>query len=260
MGLFDIFSRSPAQKAEKLKTKLSQKYGDPSTRQAAIEALGALYVPEATEALLSRFTFSVEPQTRDAEEKETVFHLLGQRGETAAEAIQAFLKHHEVGSSWALRTLQSILPEAQTLGFVCEFLQKLSRTYSRSSEKKLVLLQYLADKQHPTIPSATLPFLDDMTDDVKINALLVLAKHPTEEARIPILELLLAPSTAKRVQIHALEALYTSGLPVQGYREKVESLLSPPWYLNRAGVLRRLDESTPKEPSQKEATPKNEDK
>ncbi|MCL2626142.1 MAG: HEAT repeat domain-containing protein [Cystobacterineae bacterium] len=243
MGLFDIFSRSPAQKAEKLKTKLSQKYGDPSIRQAAIDALGALYVPEATEALLSRFTFSVEPQTRDTEEKETVFEILSERGEAAVETTQAFLKRYENGTSWALRVLENLLPEEQTLAFVCEFLQKLSRTYTRSSEKKRVFLQYVVDKQHPAIPSAALPFLEDMTDDVKINALLVLAKHPSEEARVPILELLLAPSTAKRVQMQALETLHASGLPVQGFREKVEALLSPPWYLNRAGVLRRLDES-----------------
>jgi HEAT repeat protein len=132
---------------------------------------------------------------------------------------------------------------------VCEFLQKLSRTYSRSPERKLVFLQYLADKQHPAIAPAALPFLEDMADDVKINALTVLGKHPHEEARIPILELLLSLSTAKRVQTHALEALYTSGLHVQGYREKVEAMLSPPWYLNQAGLLRRLGEdNAPKNP------------
>lgn len=242
MAFFDIFQRSPAQKAEKLKSKLAQKYGDPSIRQSAIVALGELYVPEAIEALLGRFTFSVEPQSRDAEEKEEVFHLLCERGEAVVELAQEFLKRYEVGTSWALRILENVLPEEKTIGFACEFLQKLSRTYSRSSEKKLVFLQYVADKQHPDIAQAALPYLEDMTDDVKINALIVLGKHPAEEARIPMIELLLAPSTAKRVQTHALEALHASGLPVQGFREKVEALLQPPWYLNRAGVLRRLDE------------------
>ncbi|MCL2012485.1 MAG: HEAT repeat domain-containing protein [Cystobacterineae bacterium] len=247
MGLLDIFNRSPEQKVEKLKTKLSQKYGDPSIRQTAIAALGELHVPEAVEALLGRFTFSVEPQTRDAEEKEEVFELLCERGEAAVELVQAFLKRYETGTSWALRVLAHILPEEQTTTFACEFLQKLSRTYTRSFEKKLVFLQYVADKQHPAVAPATLPYLEDMTDDVKINALLVLGKHPFEEARIPILELLLSPSTAKRVQTHAIEALYTSALSVQGYREKVEALLQPPWYLNRAGLLRRLDQAPTKE-------------
>jgi len=248
LGFFDIFNRSPAQKAEKLRAKLSQKYGDPTIRQTAIVALGELQVPEAIDVLLGRFTFSVEPQTRDAEEKEEVFKLLCERGEEAVELVQAFLKRYEVGISWALRVLENILPEEKTIAFTCDFLEKLSRTYTRSPEKKLVFLQYVADKQHPAIAPATLPYLEDMTDDVKINALLVLGKHPFEEARVPILELLLSPSTAKRVQTHALEALHASGLPVQGYREKVEALLTPPWYLNRAGVLRRLDEAkTPEE-------------
>jgi len=246
LGFFDIFHRSPAQKAEKLKAKLSQKYGDPSIRQSAIVSLGELHVPEAIDALLSRFTFSVEPQSRDGEEKEEVFKLLCERGEEVVELTQAFLKRYEVGTSWALHLLEKVLPEEDTLTFACDFLEKLSRTYTRSPEKKLVFLQYVADKQHPSIAASAIPYLEDMTDDVKINALIVLGKHPSEAARIPILELLLAPSTAKRVQTHALEALHTSGLHVQGYREKVEALLSPPWYLNRAGVLRRLDEEAVK--------------
>jgi len=252
LGFFDIFHRSPAQKAEKLKAKLSQKYGDPSIRQSAIVALGELYVPEAIEALMTRFTFAVEPQSRDTEEKEEVFVILCERGEAVVEHTQAFLKRYEVGTSWALRLLEHVLPEEESLAFACDFLEKLSRTYTRSPEKKLVFLQYVADKQHPAIAAATLPYLEDMADDVKINALIVLGKHPSEEARVPILELLLAPSTAKRVQTHALEALHASGLHVQGYREKVEALLLPPWYLNRAGVLRRLDEEAPKEASSKE--------
>jgi HEAT repeat protein len=247
LGFFDIFNRSPAQKAEKLKAKLSQKYGDPTTRQSAIASLGELHVPEAIEVLLSRFTFSVEPQTRDTEEKEEVFNILCERGEAAVEPAQAFLRRYEVGTSWALRVLANILPEEEIIAFVCEFLQKLSRTYARSPEKKLVFLQFIADKQHPEIAPAALPYLEDMADDVKIHALLVLAQHPFEEARVPIIELLLAPATAKRVQTHALETLHASGLPVQGYREKVEALLLPPWYLNRAGVLRRLDEDKNKE-------------
>ena len=250
MGFFDIFQRSPAQKAEKLRAKLSQKYGDPTIRQSAIVALGELYVPEAIEVLMSRFCFSVEPQSRDTEEKEEVFRLLCERGQAVVDSAQAFLKRYEVGTSWALRLLEHVLPEEESLAFACDFLEKLSRTYSRSFEKKLVFLQYVADKQHPDIAKAALPYLEDMTDDVKINALIVLGKHPAEEARVPILELLLAPSTAKRVQTQALETLHASGLPVQGYREKVEALLLPPWYLNRAGVLRRLDEdAAPPSPS-----------
>jgi hypothetical protein len=185
LGFFDIFHRSPAQKAEKLKAKLSQKYGDPTIRQSAIVALGELHVPEAVEVLLTRFSFSVEPQSRDTEEKEEVFNMLCERGEEAVELAQAFLKRYEVGTSWALRVLESVLPEEDTIAFACDFLDKLSRTYSRSFEKKLVLLQYVADKQHPAIASVAVPYLEDMTDDVKINALIVLGKHPAEEASVP---------------------------------------------------------------------------
>ena len=61
--------------------------------------------------------------------------------------------------------------------------------------------------------------------------------HP--EAREPILRLLTAPETARRVQTAALAALADSGFGVQGYREKVESLLGEPFFIDRAGIVKR---------------------
>jgi hypothetical protein len=60
-----------------------------------------------------------------------------------------------------------------------------------------------------------------------------------EPAREPILALLTAEETARRVQTAAIAALYDSGFGVQGYREKVESLLADPYFVDRAGIVKK---------------------
>ena len=63
-------------------------------------------------------------------------------------------------------------------------------------------------------------------------------------AREPILALLTHPETAKRVQTAAVTALNESGFGVQGYREKVEGLLTDPYFVDKSGILKRRDAKT----------------
>ena len=53
MGIFDFLGGSGPEKALKLKSKVTQKYGDPSTRQKALQQLGEMKFPEAVTVLLS---------------------------------------------------------------------------------------------------------------------------------------------------------------------------------------------------------------
>lgn len=109
----------------------------------------------------------------------------------------------------------------------------------RDPEKKVVLLHYITGKQEPRIAPAVLPHLDDMADEVKIATLKALGPQKHEPAREPILRLLTAQDTARRVQTAALSALQESGFGVQGYREKVEAVINEPYYLDGNGLVRR---------------------
>ena len=60
--------------------------------------------------------------------------------------------------------------------------------------------------------------------------------------------LLTAPETARRVQTAAIEAIARSGFGVQGYREKVESLLPEPFFVDKAGILKRRGAPAPGQP------------
>ncbi|MFB1484747.1 HEAT repeat domain-containing protein [Corallococcus sp. RDP092CA] len=240
MGLFDFLSGgSGPEKALKLKSKVTQKYGEPSTRQKALQQLGEMQYPEAVTVLLSRFTITVDPLTTDADEKEHTFELIKHFGEAAVEPVSAFLKTSDQATSWALRILQALLSEDALMGVITDTLQHLSSRYTRDPEKKVVLLHHVQGKPDPRVPPAVLPFLEDMSDDVKIAAINVLGPLKYEPAREPLLKLLTSEDTARRVQTVALAALAESGFGVQGYQEKVQATLVEPYSLDKEGRVQR---------------------
>lgn len=239
MGILDFLGGSGPAKALKLKAKVMQKYGDPVSRQKAIQQLGELEGPEAVSVLLSRFTITVEPQTTDADEKDQVFEMIRGRGAAAVPSVTDFLARTDLASSWAVRVLSALLPEPEVVAILVAQLQTLAKSYSRNPEKRLVLLNWLAGKDDPRIAPTVMPFLDDMADDVRIAALRTLGPLKYEPAREPVLQLLTAPETGRRVQVAALEALAESGFGVQGFREKVEALAPDPFFVDKAGVLKR---------------------
>ena len=239
MGILDFLGGSGPAKALKLKAKVMQKYGDPVSRQKAIQQLGELQFPEAVTVLLSRFTITVEPQTTDADEKEQAFELVRSRGAAAVPSVTDFLARTDLASSWAVRLLTELLPEPEVVAVLVAQLHTLAQGYTRNPEKRLVLLNWLFGKDDPRIAPTVLPFLEDMADDVRIAALRTLGplKHPP--AREPMLQLLTAPETGRRVQVAAIEALAESGFGVQGFREKVEALAAEPFFVYKSGVLKR---------------------
>jgi hypothetical protein len=241
MGLLDFLGGGKGpDKALKLKPKVTQKYGDPATRQKAISQLGEMKgVPEAVSVLMERFKFVVDPATTDADEKDTVFNLIVDFGDQAVAPVRAFLERTDTASSWAVRLLLDLLPEAEVIGIAVEILKRLGAEYSRDPEKKMVLLQFVEGKDDPRIPEVALPFLEDMTDDVRLAALKVLGPLKHESAREPILKVLTSDETGKRVRVACIAALFESGFGVQGYREKVEAQLADPYFVDKAGAVKK---------------------
>ncbi|MBU8900226.1 HEAT repeat domain-containing protein [Corallococcus sp. H22C18031201] len=240
MGLFDFLTGgSGPDKALKLKSKVTQKYGDPTTRQKAIQQLGEMKFPEAITVLLSRFTITVDPLTTDADEKEHTFELIKGFGQDAVAPLSDFLRKSDHATSWALRLLTELQSEEQVLGIVTDTLKHLSSHYTRDPEKKVVLLHAVSGKADPRVPEAVLPFLEDMSDDVKIAALKSLGGLKHESTREPMLKLLTSEETGRRVQTAALGALADCGFSVKGFQEKVQALLVEPYSLDKDAHIQR---------------------
>lgn len=240
MGLFDFFGGgTPAEKAQKLKAKASEKYGDAAVRQKALQQLADMKHADAVPVLLQRFTFAVDPQTTDAEEKQHVFEAIVSLKQNAVAPVSAFLTRSESASSWAVKILAAILPEEQALEVVCGELKRLGTEYTRDPEKKEVLIRSLEGKTSETIGALLVPFLHDMSDDVKMAALKALAMSKFEPAREPLLELLVGDETAKRVQLACLATLADTGFLVERFRGKVEARLTDGFTLDKAGAVKR---------------------
>lgn len=240
MGLFDLFGGgTPADKAKRLKPKVTQKYGDAATRQKAIDELGRLKSPDAVPVLMQRFTFAVEPQTTDADEKRAVFDFICDLGTDAVPQVKDFLTKSDAASSWALKILDTVLDEPEVIGVVTDELKRLGAEYTRDPEKKEVLLHFLEGKRDERIGPVAQPFLHDMSDDVKLCALKTVASVKYEPAREELLGLLVGEDTAKRVQTACVNALVDTGFPVTGFREKVEARLTDGLYVDKSGVVKR---------------------
>ena len=239
MGLFDIFTSTGPEKALKLKPKITQKYGDPTSRQKAIATLGDMGTPEAVAVLLYRFTINVTPDTTDAFEKDNAFQAIVGLGVDAVKPVKDFLRKSDQDTSWSLRLLNKLLTPEEVVEAVCDLLTALGAEYTRDPEKKVVLLNFLEDKQGPRIGAVAAPFLQDMSDDVKFAAIKLVALHKYEPAREALVEILVNEDTARRVQSATIQALHDTGFTVQGFREKVETRLSDPWFVDKSGQVKK---------------------
>jgi hypothetical protein len=240
MGLFDFLGGgTPAQKAERLKAKATQKYGDAAARQQALQKLIDLKHVDAVPVLMQRFTFVVEPQTTDSEEKQHVFNSICDLKADAVPAVRSFLVKNDKASSWALKIIDTVLSPGEALQIVTDELKRLGVEYTRDPEKKEVLLHFLDGKQDERIGPVVVPFLNDMSDDVKMAALKTLASIKYEPAREPLLTLLTTEDTARRVQTACVTALVETAFNVQGFREKVEARLGDGFLVDKAGVVKK---------------------
>lgn len=240
MGLFDFLGSKEEREQKRVKDlgkKAQEKYGDPLARTKALEALRDLGTPEAIATLLARFNAKTEPGITDAEEKEHVFEILTGFGEKAVPEVKAYISKSD-SVSWGLRCLDALVPADEVVETLVAVLDRLTREYTRDPDKKVLLVNHLANHADPRIAPAVRPLLEDPADDVRIAALSCLVKQHDEEAREPIIRRFLEDE-APRVRAAAASALADLGVGVQGYRERVEAALPSGWHVDRSGVVKR---------------------
>jgi HEAT repeat protein len=242
MGLLDMLGMGgPEAKVRRLQKKAMQKFGPAENRQGAIEELGGLKTEAAIDALLSRYTFRVDPGITDDDEKARVLALVTQAGDVALAPVKRFISSRDE-ISWPLRALEGLLPEAEVVKFLVEVATKIGGEYSRVPEKKVLLLHALSAHRSPDIAAAVLPLLDDMDDEVQIAAAEVIVKQQHPAGREPLIQHFLKAHEASNARVReALSGLLAdSGWDVKGYTPKVEAALPQGYKLDSRGkVLRK---------------------
>ncbi|HYS11628.1 MAG TPA: HEAT repeat domain-containing protein [Myxococcales bacterium] len=241
MGLLDMLGvGGPDAKVRRLQKKASQKFGPAENRQGAIEELGGLKTEAAIEALLTRYTFRVDPGITDDDEKARVLALISQAGEVALNPVKRFIQTRDE-ISWPLRALEALLPEAEVVKFLVEVAKKVGGEYSRVPEKKVLVLHALSNRRSPEIAPAVLPFLEDMDDEVQIAAAEVVVKQQDPAGREPLIQHFLKAHESSNARVReALSGLLAdSGWDVKGYTPKVEAALPAGYKLDSKGKVVR---------------------
>ena len=235
--MFDIFKRTPSSQIDKLIKRLTETGGEDGPRIEAAEKLAELDTPEATYALLKRFTMSSKVISGDVEEKQMIVDMLVDKGKAAVEPILKFMTtHHQV--EWPVRALTQILPQEEWVPRLVEILENVAQNPFTSPEHRTSLIKAMHGHITPEIAATLRKLLEDDDDDVSIAAIQAIAELG-EEVREPLLELFIRVENRPRIRIAVAELCADREWPVKGYRPSVEAVLPDEFHLTAKGFIRR---------------------
>ena len=236
--MFDFFKRSPSSSIGRLVKRLTDTGGEDGPRIEAAEKLADMDTPEATYALLKRFTMSSKVITQDIEEKRNIVRMLTDKGEDAVEPILRFLgTHHQV--EWAVQALGGILSREELVPKLVDVLENVAQNPFTSPEHRASLIKAMHGQVTPEIGAILKKSLEDDDDDVRIAAIHALAELG-ESGRESLLESFVNSGDRPRIRIAIAEVFAEREWPVKGFRPKVEGALPQGFGLNAKGLIRRL--------------------
>lgn len=166
-----FFKPTPEEKAEKLKAKIMNMYGQTADRRYYLEQLAALGPQLAPQNLIMRFTAHCDNGTNDAEEKELTMQLLINLGNASVEPLKKFLRTHDKDFNWPYRTLEQLISHEDLTAFVLELLNTIGPDYVRNPERKEQLMLVVKRfKDEDDIGHAVLPYLNDDNETIRFVA------------------------------------------------------------------------------------------
>ncbi len=244
MGLFDFLGKKKeaasagakpkeiARLERLLGSKLSQDYD----RQEAINELCRLATAESAAALLKRFDWSLDPSITDQDEKENCTRGIVAAGEDALEPIRQYCKKAE-SLTWPLRALKGIVSAENLVEELLGILDQFDTEYVRNVEPKLQLLKELHDHPNEEVRVAIEPFLNDMSEPVRFEAVTtVFAMNDAES--VPALIEQLVQEESLRVKNRIAQGLAEKGWQLPDDQREACLKHLPPGYRLDGAVVR----------------------
>lgn len=197
MGLFDFFKGKSdkdnkggdSNKKEGAKKSSAAKWAEAAAskraqapdRQEALQELSKLKTADAAEALLKRFTFSIDPSITDQEEKEYAYEGILGAGKEAIEPVRAFAMKAE-SVQWPYKIMKELLEEEELVDELITWLSRWDTEYAKFMDPKLQLLDALGDYKSPKVRPAVEPFLDDFTEEARYRAVQTILNQKEPDA------------------------------------------------------------------------------
>jgi HEAT repeat protein len=244
MGLFDFLSKKekaePAPSAKDiarlerlLANKLSQNYD----RQDAIDALSKMGTAQSAAALLKRFDWMLDPSITDQEEKEACAKGIANAGEAALEPLIQYCKKAQ-SLTWPLKILREIVPEDRVAEEILAILDQFDTEYVRNVEPKVQLLQSLQAYPTEEVRIAVEPFLGDMSETVRFNAVATVFAMNDEQS-VPALVAALDTEESLRVKNAISQGLLDRSWSIpEELRDTAAKSLPPGYSLNGGKIVK----------------------
>jgi hypothetical protein len=247
MGLLDIFRKKdkpaadgaagPSRGLEKHIKKRLNKYLQPEERWGAVQAVIEDPSDAAVDALLQRVTVYAEPSAVDNEEKEYIADALAGRGEKILPQLRKAFRNQE-SISWLIRVADRILPRDGLRTLLLEVLATYDTEYERNAEPKIQVILSLADIPGDETARGVVPFVDDVNETARFQAVSTLFAAKSELAREPLLAAYLKEESV-RVKNAILEGFVEAGWPATGHRGELEKILPKGYLLDRSGAIKK---------------------
>jgi len=244
MGLFDFLSKKekaePAASAKdmaRLERLLSNKLSQNFDRQDAIDTLSKMGTAQSAAALLKRFDWMLDPSITDQEEKEACAKGIANAGEAALEPLILYCKKAQ-SLTWPLKVLREIVPEDRVAEEMLAILDQFDTEYVRNVEPKVQLLQALEAYPSDDVRVAVEPFLGDMSETVRFNAVAAVFGMKDEQS-VPALVAALDSEESLRVKNAIAQGLLDRSWSVPEELRETAAKSLPPGYSLKDGKIAR---------------------
>jgi HEAT repeat protein len=229
MGILDIFSkqgRTERARAGNIKSAVN-KFSQSADRFKALQALRDDGSDEAIYGLLRRFGMMYDKTIEDEQEKDWVFDVLVEKGETIIPALERYMAAAE-SISWPLRVLDKVAERDVELTVLKKILERHEPGYERDPTKKIQLLNHLAGLKDAQVPPLVAPYLSDMDEGVRYAAVEALVRQGDEAvASAPLLDRFTHPEEESlRLRLQIAEGFADLGWTVPAdRRDAVQKVL-----------------------------------
>ena len=186
---------------------------------------------EALYGMFGRFDLQVEHSLKDRKEKELVFELLLEKGQSILPIARRFATASP-NFQYAVRIVERLSSTEEAVALLLELLSKESIENEFKTEKKRTLLIALAERKDPRICPAAAPFLDDHDEGVRAAAVEAIGAQSEEAPQT----LLLKALSNKRE-----ESTRIRGRLGEIFAERKWPLPDDPWLLNHLPQGFRLE-------------------
>jgi hypothetical protein len=249
MGLFDFLSKKkqddggPVAKkiAPKDVPRLARLAGDKMAqnydRQEAIDELAKAGTAEAAEALLRRFSFTMEPSITDQDEKESAAEGIVAAGEAAIEPIRRYCVRAE-SLTWPLKLLRRIVAEDKIVDELLALLDEFDVEYMRNPEPKIQLISVLEEYPSNDVRAAVEPFLSDVNETVRFHAAVTVFSM-NDAASVPALVKALGEEESLRIKNRIAAGLVEKGWAIPSELAASCRAALPPGFMLDGDHVRR---------------------